>query len=102
MTSELNLDLVGDGAWDMTGRKILWLTDTPLEVACLAHGTEGGHPTVALRIDLDDEQSVVIETTMRLFLFAADAMRARFCTCPPPPWRWPPRPDPTCAVHGDH
>ncbi len=47
-------------------------------VGGLPDGTTGGKPTVALRIDLPDGSSVVAETTLALFLSAADALRGRF------------------------
>lgn len=73
----VNLD--GDGAWpdlaDKTDR-IVHITD--IDVAVLAHGTKGGRPSVAFRMDLPDGQVVFAETTLRLFLTAAAAMKGRF------------------------
>jgi hypothetical protein len=49
----------------------------PMEVALLAGGMAGGRPSVAIRLDLPDGRTVVAETSFRLFMTAAAALKAR-------------------------
>jgi len=53
-------------------------TQQPIGVAALAGGMQSGKPSVALRIDLDDGSSVIAETSLALFLTAADALKAKY------------------------
>jgi hypothetical protein len=46
-------------------------------VAALPRGTVSGKPTVTFRVDLPDGTVVLAETTLSLFLSAADAFKAR-------------------------
>lgn len=46
-------------------------------VAALPRGTESGKPTVTVRVELPDGTVVLAETTLTLFLSAADAFKAR-------------------------
>lgn len=67
----------GQGAWpDLADRAVLQAKQ--VEVAGLADGTQGGNPTVAIRADMTDGQVAIVETTLRLFLSAADALRERY------------------------
>lgn len=50
----------------------------PIGVGGLAGGMSSGKPSVALRIDLPDGRHVIAETSLALFLMAADALKARF------------------------
>ena len=50
----------------------------PVRVAVLDGGMESGLPSIALRIDLPGGQSVIAETTARLFCTAARAIMARY------------------------
>lgn len=50
----------------------------PIGVAVLEGGMASGAPSVALRVDLPDGKVVVAETSLKLFLAAADALKARF------------------------
>lgn len=77
----LNVNARGDGAWPdlqakMQAGQVIWLRDeTPISLTALAAGTEGGKPSVALRLDLPDGRTVVVETTLALWLTAADILR---------------------------
>jgi hypothetical protein len=52
--------------------------DVPLQaVIGLTEGTEGGKPSVMVRADLPDGRTVIAQTTLALFLAAADVLRAR-------------------------
>lgn len=74
---EMKIHLSGDGAWpDMASKEIIQVEN--LEVAALEGGMQSGQPSVAFRIDLPDGRVVFAETSMRLFLGAADAFRARY------------------------
>lgn len=46
----------------------------PIQVAALPGGMAGGGTSVALRIDLPDGRTVLAETSLKLFAFAADAL----------------------------
>lgn len=52
--------------------------DKPLRVMGLANGMSGGSPSVAIAIPLPHGGFVVGQTSLKLFLTAADALRARF------------------------
>ncbi len=76
----LELILEGDGAFaDLATQPERIITkDAALTITALSGGTVGGRPSVMLRLDLPDGRVVLAETTMRLFLMAADALRARY------------------------
>jgi hypothetical protein len=72
--------LDGDGCWPDLGpkRQHGQLVDAELRgVAALPRGTVSGKPTVTFRVDLPDGRTVLAETTLALFLTAADAFKAR-------------------------
>lgn len=76
----LRIVLDGDGAWPDLAEKQRrgeLLVASQLAVSALAGGTASGAPSVAIRVDLDDGRVVFVETTLKLFLTAADALRAR-------------------------
>jgi len=66
----------GDGAWpDLKDRRFEhgeWVA-----VAALKGGMSGGSPSVAVRIELKDGTIVFAETSLKLFLTAADVLKAR-------------------------
>ncbi len=69
--------LDGEGCWsDLSGKKVLRATD--LQIVSLAGGTTSGAPSVAFRIDLENGQTVVAETSLKLLLTAADLFKAKF------------------------
>lgn len=78
----LKLNLEGDGAYpDLAGRlhEVIHLADNdPLGITGLAGGMTSGRASVMLRFDLPDGRVVLAETSLRLFLMAADALRARY------------------------
>lgn len=78
----LNLTLDGDGAYpDLAGRAadIIHLADNDaLGVTALVGGMTSGRASVMFRLDLPDGRVVLAETSLRLFLLAADALRARY------------------------
>ena len=83
--------LEGDGAWpDLAGHedRVVHLAEgaAPIQIACLSGGMKSGRPSLAIRLDLppieglqDAGKDVVIaETSVRAFLVAADAIRAKY------------------------
>jgi len=85
----LHVILAGDGAWpDLIGKKeegkLQWFRSVPneptvqLAIAGLEAGMVSGAPSVALRIDLPDENVVVIETSMKSLILAAKMFEARY------------------------
>lgn len=52
--------------------------ESDIIVSCLDRGTKEGRPTIALGFQLPDGRAVWAQTTVRLFLQAADAMRAKY------------------------
>lgn len=68
----------GDGCWsDLKSKEIIHVTDG-LHVAGLAKGMKGGAPSIAIRVDLPDGRVVIAETSLKLFLTAADMLKARY------------------------
>lgn len=73
----LTIRLDGDDALKGTPPdKIVHVTD-PITVAGLTGGMTSGKPSVALLVPLPDGRTVVAETSLALFLTAADALRSR-------------------------
>jgi hypothetical protein len=50
----------------------------PIHVATLEGGMTSGLPSVALRVDLPDGQTVIAETSARLFCASARAIMAKY------------------------
>ncbi len=79
--SSLDIHIEGDGVWgDLLERNkedIIHITEH-MAVAALSSGMTSGRPSVAIRFDLPDGKVVIAETSMRLFLGAADMFRARY------------------------
>lgn len=73
----MTIHLEGDGAWpDFDAEKVL--KGELLAVAPLAAGMASGRASVSFRIRLADGREVFTETSLRLFLAAASAFKARF------------------------
>jgi hypothetical protein len=73
----MTIHIDGDGCWpDLPPR-----SDQPtedIEVACLSAGMLSGAPSVMIRINEADGRVALGETSLALFLQAADAFRARY------------------------
>lgn len=71
----------GDGAWpdlaekDAAGK--LHHVKEEMQLSFLTGGMTSGAASVALRLDLPNGDTVLAETSAKLFLLAADALRAR-------------------------
>lgn len=83
----INIVLDAEGVWeDLQTRPFEWYRNVPgepeakLSVAGLNNGLASGKPSVAIRIDRPEgeDDPVVVETSLALFLSAADALKARF------------------------
>lgn len=75
---ELNLEGIGDGCWpDLLRRKILDVT-SEIKVAVLKGGMTSGKSSVTLRIDLDENQSVVAQVSLEMLLTVTDTIKARY------------------------
>jgi len=73
----LQILLNGDGAWpDMVPEKTI--KGNLVGVAALAAGMETGRASVSFRVELPDGQLVFCETSMRLFLNAANIFRTKY------------------------
>ena len=74
----LKIILNSDGVWpELKGRTIHHIKDG-LAVAILDKGMTSGKPSVAIRADLADGSSVIMETSARLFCSAAKAFMAKY------------------------
>lgn len=77
----LIIDMRGDNAWpDLKDKPLIHLGNgaPPIRVAVLEGGLTSGRPSVAIRLDLPDGQTVVAETSARLFCTAAKAIMGKF------------------------
>ena len=72
------LKLDGDKAWpEILGYKIHHVP-SGFHMAALPDGTTGGHPSVAIRIDIGEQETVVAECTLKELLTAVDALKAKY------------------------
>jgi hypothetical protein len=76
----LEIHVDGEGCWpDIAEKKMTVRHITNgMQIAGLPGGLKSGKPSVAIRIDLDDNEVVFAETSLVLFLTAADALKARY------------------------
>jgi hypothetical protein len=74
----LDVILDGDNAWTELRGPGMYTAAEWTAVAGLADGTSGGKPAVVVRITMPDGSAVLAQTTLRLFLMAADALKARY------------------------
>jgi hypothetical protein len=70
-------------------------TTEPLRLTILDGGMTSGLPSVAIRLDLPDGKVVIAETSLQLFLTAADALKTTKYGDPRFPGGRPPH-DPRC------
>ena len=73
----LKIILDSEGCWEDLREYPPSLTQD-LEVAGIPGGMASGKPSVMLRLNLPNGTTVLGETSLALFLTAADALRARF------------------------
>lgn len=75
------INLQGDRAWpDLAGKPVVHLGGgaPPIKAVVLDGGMVSGRPSVAIRLELPDGQTVIAETSARLFCAAARAIQARY------------------------
>jgi hypothetical protein len=75
---ELHIILEGDGAFRDWQNREQHHTLLPMRVSALEAGMESGDPSIMIGIELENGEVVMAETSLRLFLTAADAFRARY------------------------
>ena len=81
MTVEMIVYVEGEGVWpDLAGKEVIHLANDapPIQVAALSAGMVSGRESVAIRMDLPDGRVVVAETSLRLFVQAADVLKTRY------------------------
>jgi len=79
ITMEIILD--GEGCWqDLPEKKVIHLDalNKPIQVAALPQGLMSGKPSVSIRLDLPDGSVVIAETSLSLFLTAAETFMAHY------------------------
>lgn len=80
MQVELALD--GEGAFCDFGemKEIIHLGNNspPIRIAALKTGMRSGKTSVVIGLDIGKGRAVMAETSLRLFLSAADALRAKY------------------------
>ena len=77
----IHISLEGDGVFaDLQGKEhlVIDLADKPFTVAALDRGTTGGMPSVVIRLDLPDGRVILQQTTARLWVTVARALRRRW------------------------
>lgn len=73
-----SINLNGDNAWpDLRDKPIIHVKEA-MSAAVLEGGMVSGLPSVALRIELPNGETVVAETSARLFCTAAKAIMAKY------------------------
>lgn len=70
----------GDNAWpDLRDKPVIHVANGKgISVAVLDGGMASGRPSVALRLELPDGQTVIAETSARLFASAGRAIMAKY------------------------
>lgn len=80
----LDLRLAGDGAWPelrdklQRGDVIHLAEESVLGISALAGGMTSGATSIMFKFELPDGRVVMAETSLKLFLAAAAALRARY------------------------
>lgn len=73
----LDVLLNGDGAWPELAERDVTKAER-VAIAGLGRGMVSGAPSVMIRIDQPDGRVVIAETSLKLLLTAADALKARY------------------------
>lgn len=73
----MTIELDGDGILKNFTGEVVHIT-TPFTITTLAGGMDSGLPSVAIILDLPDGRKVLAETSARLLLGAAEAIRIRY------------------------
>jgi hypothetical protein len=74
----MTLNLDGDNAWpDLAGRTVHHIKGS-IAIAGLKGGMGSGAASVGIRVDINETEAVVAETSLALFLSAADALKIKY------------------------
>lgn len=57
---------------------LIYMQGQPMDIGVMPNGTEQGNPVVMIAFKLPDGRGVLVETTLKLFLTAADAFRTKY------------------------
>lgn len=75
----IHLILEGDGAFADVPKEKLAVTQEEIRICGLPRGMTSGHPSVGIGVFLPHGGGCVLaETSLKLFLTAADALKARY------------------------
>lgn len=75
----LHLLLEGDNAWaEIKAKKVIDLSELPIEMAILPGGMQSGKPSVAFRIHLPNGEVLFTQTSWALLYAACKAIEARY------------------------
>jgi len=76
---KLSVNLDGDNCWpELANNGWVEKDVTAIGIAVLDAGTESGHPSVTIRIDLKGGRVVLAQTTARLFCLAGRMIAAKY------------------------
>ena len=73
----LSIILDGEGCWPDLAEKGFEKADL-VSIAALSDGMTSGKPSIAFRFSLCDGRTAIGQTSLALFLSAADAFRAKY------------------------
>lgn len=79
----IRLSLEGANAWpDLRNKEQIYLGNgaPPIRITALKRGMKSGNTSVGIVLEIGLDKVVLAETSLRLFLAAADALRARYGT----------------------
>lgn len=80
MTLQVDINLEGNGAWkDLPPAEIIDVPSEgePLRIAYLSKGMDSGAPSVGMLVTLPDGRRVFFQTSAKLFVWAAAAVKGR-------------------------
>ena len=76
--TDLRLFVEGKDAWpDLKDQQVIHISKG-VQVAGLPSGTQNKSPAVAIRVDLEDGQVVIVETSIRLLYTAVKMLAERY------------------------
>lgn len=74
----MNVILDGDRVWPDLVKKRVVEVKRPISVAGLVGGLESGKPSVTIRLDVGNGVVVLAQTSLSLFLQAADLLKLHY------------------------
>lgn len=74
----IKIILNGENCWpDLKGKLVHHITND-FQMAGLPSGMESGKPSITIRIDINEKEVVIVETSWALLLSTMDAFLARY------------------------